>query len=237
MGANSGYKKRYRKTNIYPKRRNYVDRPILELNHIDNTLVSDPVPVGGNIFLLNGIAQGINDFERIGKTVVMKNIQLRCNMRVSQALQVLTLVYSIDIIWDFQVNAAIPVAGILDIYNGDNPQEFRNLNFRKRFRVLYSTGPMILGEAGSGNQPDSVAWGIYIPCDIQTTYGETDNLVGSIATGACYAVIRTNATSADVTHSWFAETRMRYTDGQTKRKWFGKAQSDGGQMILGPRDK
>ncbi len=206
-----------------------------ELNGKTSNFAANPVPFAGALFLINGIAQGTDFFERIATTVVLKTIQLKMVFRVSQASQVLSTVYSMDLIWDFQANGVAPA--ITDIYDSISPFSFRALATRRRFRVLYSTGPFILGEASSPNQPDSFAWQVFINLKAQTTYEGGSNLIASLGTGACWIVIRTDGVTPQVLHSFSGESRVRYTEGQVVQSTFGAAIQKGGQQVLGANTK
>lgn len=242
-GRGYGRRRTFRKRRRYRRRytsgiRRFPYTPMLyrgtnrmELKFNDNVFGDQQVPPGGRIELLNGIPEGISANQRIGNSVVVKTLQVKMSLGPI-AGATFTRVYSVDIIWDRQPNGSTPL--ITSIFISDNPSSFRQLVNKQRYKNLYSSGPFILGESGSQNQPDAVAWNIFLNMNAGVNFSGLGGTVASMTTGALWLVVRTDAIALDAA-SFDAQSRIRYNDGQLgpQQAHFGRVKVKGGGPVLG----
>ena len=103
-----------------------------ELKSVDTT--GNPViDTTGAVTLLNGIARGDEINERNGREVLMKSIQLNMSPMVTSGTGVDQVGRAL-VVYDRQTNAAAPA--ITDILVANNYLDNRNLDNRKRFKIL-----------------------------------------------------------------------------------------------------
>jgi len=150
--------------------------------------------VTGSVLLLNGIPQGTDYNERIGRKVMLKSLFIRFTINVNPGvLGVLAPqgdVVRLMIVYDAQANGAAPaITDILATVNYDSPM---NLNNRDRFKVLhdkfhtmwaynYSSGTTII--AGNAIPKFSQK---YIKLNHEEVFGGVANTIGSIQTGSIF---------------------------------------------------
>lgn len=184
-----------------------------ELKFIDAN-VDGASPATGAVFLMNGITQGTDYNQRIGRKVMLKSIFCRWTINVVPAN--LTLqgdVVRLMIVYDAQANGAAPaITDILQIAEFDSPM---NLNNRDRFKVLHDKFHTMWANtfaAGAGGIINGTAIPKfsqkYIKCNMEEIFGGTGNTIGSIQTGSLYFLtISQNEVSGVSLYS-----RVRYTD-------------------------
>ena len=107
-----------------------------ELKTIDvSTTTISPVAVAGATVLLNGVAQGSDYTNRIGRKVLLKSMLFRANMYpVLNTASPIGNTIRLLLVYDSQTNGAL--AAVADVLNAATYLQPTNLNNRDRFRIL-----------------------------------------------------------------------------------------------------
>lgn len=185
-----------------------------ELKVHDNADQTTTVTSAGIVILLNGINQGTDYTERIGRKVLMKSLLTRftCFLNTGLAANVAGDVVRILIFYDSQTNAVTPnVADILSSTAFDAPM---NLTNRDRFKVVLDKFILMPGYASTagaltGGSPIPKMINKYKKFNMDVIFGGTNGNVGSIQTGGLFALLISSNNSASTT---ILSTRVRYTD-------------------------
>lgn len=184
-----------------------------ELKFIDSN-VDGASPAVGAVFLINGIVQGTDYNQRIGRKVMLKSIFVRFTINAVPAnLALQGDVVRLMIFYDSQANGAAPaITDVLAIAEYDSPM---NLNNRDRFKVLHdkfytmwaNTYAAGIGGILTGNAIPKFSQK-YIKCNMEEIFGGTGATIGSIQTGSLwFLTISQNEVSGVSLYS-----RVRYTD-------------------------
>lgn len=185
-------------------------RPRSELKTIevnDSTVAANTT---GTIVLINGVIQGTDYNQRVGRIFLMKSIYLRAKF-TNDSATVSPLTFRAMIVLDSQTNGALPA--ITDILNAVTTTSTNNLNNRDRFKVLmdktFSPTPSARTVAIT-EQEVFKKW--YKKCSYEVVNGGTAATVGSIQTGGLYVIFLTDVAAGTgdgvVTYS----TRVRFID-------------------------
>lgn len=153
----------------------------------------------GQITLINGVAQGTDYNQRVGRESVMKSLYSRMTFADATQINMVRLLY----VYDKQCNGVLPA--ITDILANASVYAPMNLNNKDRFQTI-SDKVMVT----SPNGPEVVFRKKYKKLNCITTYSGTDATIASIATGAIYEIfipVANIPTNAFVTY-----TRMRFAD-------------------------
>jgi len=158
-----------------------------ELKFIDTEFLSVNIPTTGAVNLINGVAQGTDFNQRIGRKTVMKsmlaNITLFPNATALNGDFVRLLV-----VYDTQTNSAA-VPNVNDILTGNDVNAPMNLNNRDRFHVVmdkkYTFYPATYTAGNvTGGAPVTRWCSKYKKMTKDTIYSGTGATTGSIQTGA-----------------------------------------------------
>jgi len=166
---------------------------------------------GTAVLLLNGIARGDEIFERNGREVIMKSIQVALRAAgtaatgIGQSCRVL-------FVYDRQTNAAaLTAAQVLTAADTLAP---RNLENRRRFKILYDRLfdlPSRITATVSG--PEKVHDKFYRRLRHPITFNSGDaGTVADITTGSLYAVVIGDVVAGDTDASVTLYSRIRYQD-------------------------
>lgn len=186
----------------------------VELKFIDTQVTNTQVTTAGAITLINGVAQGTDFTNRIGRKILMKSIlqnwmlypNSSTNMAAGDVVRVMT-------IYDNQPNSGSTPA-VTDVLVTADVNSPLNLNNRDRFQVLldkrfpmggaqYSVGSLSTGSPLMRHKST------YKKCLKDVIFSGTGSTLGSIQTGALYylTISKTNnATTLDSYH------RVRFSD-------------------------
>lgn len=154
--------------------------------------------------LINGIAQGVANNERVGRKIRMKKIQIRyivepvSGSNPSQA--------RIMIVYDKQPNGALPIVG--DVVNGGQFYSFNVLANSDRFVVL-------MDEISESCQSSvtNISGQRHVNIDLETVFGGTTAGIASINSGSVFIMAANNSDpTVGTVSSMFFTTRVRYTD-------------------------
>lgn len=201
------YKKKTYKKSMYSKKKNILQQvdtgfgPELKSTDTTNnsTLASGAAGAWSTAVLLNGTSQGVGNFQRIGRKMIMKSLLVRAKMFTAQNPGRLLVVY------DKQPNAVAPA--ITDIVNADGISSTTNLNQADRFVILADElidPGNFLGGAGSYCHIPT----IYRKFNLETVFGNTGGAIADINSGSVYMFWVAGAATDIITYS----TRIRYID-------------------------
>lgn len=183
-----------------------------ELKYIDTTSTGT-VNGTGSLTLLNGIAQGQDINQRIGRKVNLKSIFFRLDLYPATTASSPTGdIVRILVIYDCQTNSSAPGIGNILV----SPQYLApmNLDYRDRFKILidkhvtmpanvYTTGALTSGE---GMPKICKVWK---RLNMDEVFNGTAATIGSIATGSIYLLLLALGTNVTTANMW---CRIRYTD-------------------------
>lgn len=165
--------------------------------------------------LVNGIAQGTDFNQRIGRQSTMKSIIFNGNVfNLSTAsLNAFNGGYTrLVIIYDSQPNAALPSG--TDIFATNDPNSPMNLNNRDRFQVLMDVRKQVSAflmsatPALTAGTPGNAYFKKYRKCNKETVFSGTLGTIANISTGAIYLAYITDAAVAAFDYY----IRIRFTD-------------------------
>lgn len=173
----------------------YSGRGRNELKIIDNPAGTGAAPAAGVLILLNGVSQGTDYTNRIGRKILLKSLLFRFTVVPTNTVLHATQgdVVRLLLIYDCQTNAATPaVSDVLASVAYNAPM---NLTNRDRFKILadkyytmasfdFSAVPALV----SGS-PRPVQSKVYKKMSLEEIFGGTGATVGSIQTGAIWALV------------------------------------------------
>lgn len=176
-----------------------------EKKYLDTKTTNAAINVlaAANPILLNGVAQGTDATERVGRKVTWESIL--CRMRLGlNATTPTNSAYRIMLVVDKQANAAVPAMSdiLQDTAYLTSPNNMAN---RARFVTLWdkkgdltTSGDAIIIEE------------LFLRKKFQTVYSGTAATIGSIASGALYLCIFGDAAANGLAVSGY--TRLRFSD-------------------------
>lgn len=179
-----------------------------ELKAIDTDLSWDNVSTTDRLECINLCTAGADIGNRVGREITMRSVQLRGYIVGNGAAPAGLVFWAI--VYDRQSNGAAP--SWEDIYTADTLEpQFRNLDNRKRFKVLGSSYVQV--PSTSSLETKQVPIEFYRkmrhPVEYNSTNGGT---IADIQTGALWFMIRASEAVGDNDYSIEAWTRVRFTD-------------------------
>nr|QKI29017.1 Cap [Kummerowia striata CRESS virus] len=190
----------------------YTGRGRNELKVCDNPAGSGSFATAGIVVLLNGIAQGTDYTNRIGRKVMLKSWLFRISVvPKNTASAPYGDICRIMLLYDCQTNAATPA--VTDILNSADYNAPMNLNNRDRFKVLadkyvtiasfnYAAGALTTGS------PTPKQTKIYKKMNYEEIFGGTGSTVGSINTGGLFVLF----ISLTGNTTYLYDSRVRFYD-------------------------
>lgn len=181
-----------------------------ELKFIDLSAAATLWTTAGVIGILNGVAQGTDFNQRIGRSVSMKSILFRFNIEKTATDSEGNTCRCI-LFYDAQTNGAAPA--VTDVLATASYLSPMNLNNRDRFKILadcylqtdaYDGGAPIV--AGTFTEHCKT---IYKKFNMEVQFSGTAATVGSIATGGVFALF---ISSENNTLAYELYSRIRFTD-------------------------
>jgi len=181
-----------------------------ELKFVDEAILGIPSATG-SVTLINGVAQGTDVNNRIGRKFLMKSLLWRFRIGVNPAANSLGNIVRLLIVYDAQTNGALPA--VTDILSAADVLAPMNLNNRDRFKIICDKWWNSNAYALSGGDIDNGEFcppmdKFYKKLNLEVQNSGTANTIGSIATGAVYALLIAENASAVAELA----TRIRYTD-------------------------
>lgn len=176
-----------------------------EKKYLDTSISGATIPIAasGSITLLNGVVQGTDANQRIGRKVTWESVLVRFVCRPN-ATTPLNSAYRIMLVVDKQANGAAPnITDIFETATFASPNAMAN---RARFVTLWDKKGVIT----TSNEAVTIEE-LFLRKKFQTIYSGTAATIGSIASGALYLVLMGDV--ATVSGVLIAGTiRLRYTD-------------------------
>lgn len=192
----------------------YTRRGREELKVIDTQVVTAPLLAAGTVTLCNGVAQGTDFTDRIGRKVNVKSIHLKYYIQAYNSVDVpLGDIIRVMLVWDSQTNGALAAVG--DILTAADVLSGVNLTNRDRFKVLFdkrhTMGAIEYTAAApvAGDTTPRFAQR-YIKCNMPVIFGGTGATVGSIQTGSL--ILLTMTASSSTGFAGNARIRVRFSD-------------------------
>lgn len=183
------------------------------MKYLDIDLPATATTVAGTVTLLNGVVQGTDFTQRIGRKFNMKSLLLRLNCYPNSATNCpVGDIVRVLVVYDCQTNSAAPVVGdILEFVSFESPM---NLNNRDRFKVImdktfnmnpnsYTAGALTTGAPVTRSVKKFKKLGLEV---INSGTGAT---VGSIQTGGLF-LVTLGLVNNGSNINWYS--RMRFTD-------------------------
>lgn len=164
----------------------------------------------GSITLLNGMAMGYDEGERIGREMFMDSIVIK-GWKYPQSEAVLNLENARTmLIYDKAPNGVAPT--VADVLEEVSVSSYYNWDNKDRFVVLYDRsdvlGPFLGGYTGYAVNP-GVTEHEEIPLGLGTTYGGSGSLISAMISGALF-MLNIGSSSAGVIGEY--QFQLRYLD-------------------------
>ena len=209
--------------------------------NFNNTNIDNAIGTNAGIFLLNGIQEGVGSWNRIGRYIWNKSIELDLNLQwkssntASDSVQDTAQWVRCTVVWDKQPNnSAIPnfntIFGATDQTGSETTSVQDHLRYDNmfRFKVLSDQyiNPQLVNTAANNAaatagasiiSETSIRYHKYIKLgNKMTNFSGTANPVttANISTGALYLVLRTPITAGNDywTLTDISTARLRYVD-------------------------
>jgi len=188
---------------------------IMEKKVIDTAVGSYTVDTNGTVSLINGVAQGSDFTNRIGRKWTIMSVQVNGIFGPNSTTDNATgSLVKCMIIYDSQPNGALP--SITDILTEANSAAFMNLNNRDRFKVI-ATHSCALGPFDNTTTV-SLAGGpavsevnIYKSVQLPVINDGTTAAIGDIQTGSLLFVTIGN-NGASTGYTFRGAMRVRFVD-------------------------
>jgi len=183
-----------------------------ELKFVDTTIATTPFTLVGSIVLLNGVTQGTDFNQRIGRSVSMKSLLFRFTVEKATGANSDGATARIILFYDAQTNGAAPA--VTDVLATASHLSPMNLNNRDRFKILadsYLETEAFVNTAGvisAGSYCERTKT-IYKKMTMECQFSGTTNAVGSIATGGIFALFISSELNGT---GYSVYSRTRFTD-------------------------
>lgn len=213
-------RKQFRRAYKYSRRRQgglyYTPKPNVMYKYVDST-ISGNAAYDQPPQLLNGIALGSENNNRIGRKVLLKSLYLRLFIsKVAGTAQNYSFPVRILIVYDRQTNGAAPaLSDILSSATGAAVESPNNLNNVDRFYTCYDITREV--QVTGGNSTNYTFTGVYMTkyCKLnlpQTFKSSAGTTVSDIATGSMYLFAIADSTAATAICSVAGIARLRFCD-------------------------
>lgn len=176
-----------------------------EWKNID-AAVNNQVMGAGAVFssgaLVNGIAQGSGNTQRVGRAITLKSFLMRGYTSNSDSTGAYTGPVRVLVVYDRQANGTPPL--ITDVLVGDSFYSVVNLNKSKRFLIIADTV-----QQSSSSGFTSVK--IFKKMQLETQFSATGATIADINSGSIYVFTSGVNPGTPVQYiNWYS--RMRYSD-------------------------
>jgi len=187
---------------------------ILEKKVVDTAAASYVVDTTGSITLINGVAQGSDYTNRIGRKWTMTAVQLTGVLGPNASADNATGTHAkVLIIYDSQPNGALP--SMSDIFTASTSDAFMNLNNRDRFKVIAvhdcALGPFDNTTTVALADNSTQLVNVYKSVQLQVINDGTTAAIGDIQTGALLLVTIGN-NGASTGYTFRGAVRIRFVD-------------------------
>lgn len=210
------YKKKSYKRGGYRKKSTFsVDgdktKGMPESKYLDTAPTVNPLQAGATL-LLNGLVEGLDNINRIGRKVDIKNIQAKLvvyNNTLATTSTPGSEVIRVAIVYDRQPNSAL--GNYFDVYTGaaavNTPLYPRSVNNIGRFRVLKEE--LIYLDTAGGASKTIDFW---MPCDLLTRYDGTGATVADISSGCLFLAYGSSNAVGAAQSTMTGYIRINFTD-------------------------
>lgn len=184
-----------------------------ELKYVDVQPGGTAITTAGAVTLLNGVTQGADINNRIGRKITMKSILFRGFILPSTTSAPNGDTVRFLLVYDTQPNSPAAIALVTDILNSANYYAPLNLSNRDRFRVLcdkyvHMAATTYTAGALSAGDPVQKSVKFFKKLNHTVTFSSTTNAIGNIATGGLYMLWISQA--GFCLHDCYS--RVRFTD-------------------------
>lgn len=200
-----------RQRSLYAPPTRFSRPGITEYKYVDADNPFFQVSNGGQVTLLNGVAQGTDFNQRIGRYMYMKSLEFDASCIVDP-LNNLPTQLRVALVYDKQPNGVFPA--YQDIFNNATINSRKNLNNEQRFIILREWLEQMQSTVDEEGRIISSENGMrhlhgYIKLNMPVQFEGVANTMGSISTGAVYMV-----TVTDMHHGVQVQytSRIRFTD-------------------------
>jgi len=193
----------------------YTRRGRDELKTVDVTPASANLSVTAGFVLLNGVAQGTDFTNRIGRKTHMKSIYLRFSLYPNNANSAPGGDFvRVIVFYDCQSNATAPVVGDVLQFSTSYLSPL-NLNNRDRFKILHDkvismNANVYTATVLTAGDPVNKNWKMYRKINLDTVFGDTAATIGSIQTGSIYLMYMSAGATSFSTLGY--TSRIRFID-------------------------
>lgn len=159
-----------------------------------------------DMFLINGISQGVTRSTRIGSNYVISNLFIRLALAVDTNNTSSQQLCRVMLLYDKEPHAVAPT--VSNIFQDDTETfSFINLNFLRRFKIMYNKMVNLTKVQGQSTRIFQIkkAFRLNVQCN-QSNNGD----VTDIEKGALYLMIRND--QAQYPPNYYYYSRMRYID-------------------------
>nr|WAE42718.1 MAG: capsid protein [Cressdnaviricota sp.] len=197
-----------------------------EVKSVDLVSATYGLNATANITAINLITAGSSFFNRIGRKIEMKSIQIRGSIGITNVGNTQADYGRVMLVYDRQFNGAYP--SITDILedtvqagtNTTNVQSGMNLNNRDRFQVIWDNRVALPPNDASGSsvqnmQPSEFSLDVFKKLKNLVTQYKADSspaVVGDIATGSLLFVTLGGTTAGSEAYKVVVAMRLRYVD-------------------------
>ena len=177
-----------------------------ELKAVD-TSVNQAADSTGGVVLLSGIARGDDINQRTGREVTLRSIECRFTARVTAGTGI-DQQQRLLIVYDRQSNGAAP--SVADVLGSANVLYPRNLENRRRFKVLYDRFFQLNGSGEAGSEK---VFKFYRRLRHPMVFNSGNaGTVADITSGSVYAVICGSVAAGATAGNINGRVRLRYED-------------------------
>lgn len=174
------------------------------LGRVDVIAQQDVADTSGEITLLNGIAEGTNDDERLGNQITMRSIRYMVHAAPDSA-QVTWQKAAWYLIYDRQPNGAIPV--VADVLSTDSSDAFPAWDNKQRFQILKKE-LFLVAPFDEGGPPSNIREG-YIKLNHVTRFDGVGANIGDMTTGSLFSLgVGNTAAGSNANPVMFFSTRI-----------------------------
>lgn len=188
----------------------------LKFKDVTISIIGAPGAAATGILFVNGINQGTDYNERLGRKIHLRSVAFRGGLtdRLNEADNVYVRVL---LVYDSQTNGVLPTAA--EILETVTPEAFMNLNNRDRFRIVWERFWSIPGHlysainpfAADGTTNPRVEFYKRMRHDVIYS-GPTDG-IGDVRTGSLiFLVVATPSAGGDSSYQLDGKFRLRFTD-------------------------
>lgn len=184
-------------------------QPRLEMKYVDTTIASGVLDTTGSITLINGISEGDDNTNRNSRSVLIKSVEVRGSAQPT-ATTGLPQKCRLLLVWDNAANGVAPA--IADILTAVSPYAYPNVNFERRFTILWDWSFVL------GLQAAAVADQVIVNYDTQlrlnslVQFQGTGGTVASIQNGAMYFVSVGGNAAGTTAGTTTCVTRVRFLE-------------------------